>query len=67
MTILPRKVEDWPESWFVLFSERAGIKEFCANMSRGEAEHQAEKEIRALAELEDSPESGQSPLWEEMT
>jgi len=66
MTALPRRLEDWSEAWFSLFSERAGIKEFCANMSRGEAERQAEIEIRQLAEMEDSPTIEQSPLWGEM-
>lgn len=42
-----------PEPWRELYEERAGIKEFCANMPRAQAEREAWEEI--LKQMKKSP------------
>ena len=46
MTSLPQKLSDWPLEAKELWSERASIMEFVANMTRESAEYWAEKDIR---------------------
>ena len=46
---LPLKRDRWPADWLQLFEERAGIIEFCGNVSRLTAEARAEADIRKLA------------------
>jgi len=47
--ILPRNLADWSPEWLELYSERAGIMEYLAGMSKKEAEYEAEKDIRKQA------------------
>ena len=46
---LPEKLRDWPPEWLELWSERAGIIEYMANVSRFTAEFRAEQDIRKQA------------------
>lgn len=50
--ILPRSIRDWPPRFRELFSERAGIIEFEANVNKFAAESLAEIDIRKVAESE---------------
>lgn len=43
---LPRELFRWPAYWQELFLERAAIMEYEGNLSRPEAEREAEKDIR---------------------
>jgi hypothetical protein len=49
---LPEKLRDWPPEWLELWSERAGIIEYMANVSRFTAEFRAEEDIRNVARAE---------------
>ena len=47
--ILPRNLADWPDEWKFLWSERAAILTYLANFPVGQAEIEAEKDIRKQA------------------
>jgi hypothetical protein len=47
---LPTFLYRWPAYWLELYQERAAIMEFQGNMTREQAEKQAEQDIRRQAE-----------------
>ncbi len=47
---LPLRVYDWPENWRELWRERSAIMQFEAGLTESEADREAEKDIRRVAE-----------------
>lgn len=47
--ILPTFRKDWPIAWLDEWAERAAIMEFSGNLTRAEAEREAERDIRTRA------------------
>lgn len=48
--ILPRSIAAWPLIWKELYEERAALMEFSGNITRQDAEREAERDIRGQAE-----------------
>lgn len=47
--ILPEFVHNWPRFWLELFKERSAIMEHMGNLSRADADREAEMDVRKYA------------------